>query len=65
MHRVQAGPLAGFVGLLALLATLSATVGLGGVGWAVGVLSGAVLSATARRCPGPATARPGSGRPAA
>ncbi|MBA3780825.1 MAG: CDP-alcohol phosphatidyltransferase family protein [Nocardioides sp.] len=46
MNRVQAGPLAGFVGLLALLGTLSATVGLSTVGWAVGALSGAVLSAT-------------------
>jgi phosphatidylglycerophosphate synthase len=46
VNRVQAGPPAGFVGLLALLGTLSATVGLGAVGWTVGVLSGAVLSAT-------------------
>lgn len=46
MDRVQAGPLAGFVGLLALLGTLSATVGLGAVGWVVGVLSGAVVGAT-------------------
>lgn len=46
MIRVQAGPLAGFVGLLALLGTLSATVGLSAAGWAAGALSGAVLSVT-------------------
>jgi phosphatidylglycerophosphate synthase len=46
VNRVQAGPIAGFAGLLALLGTLSATVGLSAVGWAVGALSGAVLSAT-------------------
>jgi len=46
VNRVQAGPLAGFVGLLALLGTWSATVGLSAVGWAVGAVSGAVLSVT-------------------
>jgi len=46
VNRVQAGPLAGFAGLLALLATLSATAGLGAVGWAIGVLCGALLSVT-------------------
>ena len=46
MHRVHAGPLTGFVGLLALLGTLSAMVGLSSLGWAVGALSGAVLGAT-------------------
>lgn len=46
MIRVQAGPLAGFVGLLALLGTLSATVGLSAAGWAAGALFGAVLGVT-------------------
>ena len=46
MNRVQAGPPAGFVGLLALLGTLSATVGLSAVGWTVGALCGAVLGVT-------------------
>lgn len=46
MIRVQAGPLAGFVGLLALLGTLSATVGLSAAGWATGALFGAVLGVT-------------------
>ena len=46
MHRVQVGPLAGFVGLLVLLGALSATVGLGVAGWTVGVMCGAFLGIT-------------------
>ncbi len=47
MHRVQAsGPLAGCVGLLALLVLLAATVGLGPVGRTVGVVCGAGLGLT-------------------
>jgi phosphatidylglycerophosphate synthase len=41
VHRVQAGPLNGFIGLLVLLGALSATVGLGAVGWLVGLSCGA------------------------
>lgn len=41
MHRVQAGPLNGFLGLLVLLGALSTTVGLGVVGWLVGLGCGA------------------------
>jgi phosphatidylglycerophosphate synthase len=41
----SAGPVAGVVFVLLLLAVLAATVGLSAVGWAVGVASGAVLNA--------------------
>lgn len=41
MHRVQAGPVNGLLGLLVLLGALSATVGLGAVGWLVGLGCGA------------------------
>lgn len=42
MHRVQAGPLVGFTGVLALLGSLDGSIGLGTRAWAVGV-GGAVL----------------------
>lgn len=43
MHRVQAGPLVGFIGMLALLGALHAGAGLGAAAWAVGGASGAVV----------------------
>ena len=42
MRRVHAGPLAGLAGVLALLGTLEAAVGLGGLGWGLGVACGTV-----------------------
>jgi phosphatidylglycerophosphate synthase len=47
--RVQTGPLAGFVCLLALLGVLAATTGLDAYGWATGVACGAGLAALLAR----------------
>jgi phosphatidylglycerophosphate synthase len=47
--RVQTGPLAGFVCLLALLGVLAATTGLDAYGWATGVACGAGLVALLAR----------------
>jgi phosphatidylglycerophosphate synthase len=44
VHRVQAGPFLGFVGVLVLLGALGATVGLDGLGWVVGVVCGGGVS---------------------
>jgi phosphatidylglycerophosphate synthase len=45
----QLGPVAGLVGALLLLAVLDRTVGLGGAGWLVGVVSGLTLNAALAR----------------
>lgn len=47
--RVQTGPLAGFLCLLALLGVLAATTGLDAAGWATGVACGAGLAALLAR----------------
>ena len=44
MDRVQVAPSAGLAGLLALLAALSATVGLSAGGWATGIVCGTALA---------------------
>lgn len=49
MRRVQAGPLAGFAGVLALLGVLAATVGLGALGWLFGTTCGAAANAALAR----------------
>src|SRR5947209_5223062 len=45
MRPAHAGPLAGMISLLLLLAVLAATVGLSWLGWAAGLTCGAALSA--------------------
>ena len=44
MRSVQSGAAIGFVGLVAMLGALTATVGLGGRGWLVGIACGSVIS---------------------
>jgi phosphatidylglycerophosphate synthase len=44
VHRVQTGPVVGFVCVMGLLGVLALSTGLSGVGWAVGVVSGAGIN---------------------
>ena len=49
MRRVQAGPVVGFVSVLALLGLLAIAVGLGGAGWATGVACGMFVNGALAR----------------
>ena len=49
MRRVQAGPVVGFVSVLALLGLLAVAVGLGGAGWATGVACGMFVNGALAR----------------
>jgi phosphatidylglycerophosphate synthase len=49
MRSVQSGPVICFVALLAMLGALTATVGLGGLGWVVGVACGWAISVVLAR----------------
>ena len=49
MRAIQAGPAIGLIAQVLLLAALAGTVGLGGVGWVVGVTCSAIASAALAR----------------
>jgi len=49
VRRVQAGPVVGFVSVVALLGLLALAVGLGGAGWATGVACGMFVNGALAR----------------